>query len=65
MSRSRIFKQLHIKKLPDRIIRRQIVDKQLFKKKKKRNGLMKLEDESIGDDEGSNQEEAEQVVVRR
>ena len=50
--RSRIFKSLYLRKLPNRIIRKQEVDKGLFKKKKKK-GVTKIEDESFGDDEGS------------
>jgi len=43
VGRSRIFKALHIKKLPERIIRRMEVDKLLFKKKKKQKGAAKVE----------------------
>ena len=51
--------------MPDRIIRRNEVDKQLFKKKKKR-GVNKVEEESLGDDEGSGEEEeAENAATKK
>lgn len=64
VGRSRIFKKLNLKKLPEKIIRRQEVDKNLFKKKKKRE-INKVEEESLGDDEGSVDEEADAAAQRK
>lgn len=65
VQRSQIFKQLNIRKLPERIIRRQEVDKNLFKKKKKKGVPGAKQEEEPLADEGSAGEENEAVMVRK
>ena len=63
--RSRIFKALHIKKLPEKIIRIEKIDKNMFKKQKNKKKAAKAEENDLGGDEAGTDDDDEGITVKK